>query len=295
MSRPERPAAIPLRRAASGSRPACQGPARRLPWAAVRILFVGDVVGSPGRRAVRELVPLLRLEHGIDLVVANGENSAGGAGVTPGTAGELFDSRVDVITSGDHLWDEKTVESLLADEPRFLRPLNYPQGTPGSGWTLWPDDREPRAAVINLQGRTFMPPLDNPFHAVDRILPEIRRRTKVIFVDMHAEATSEKVAMARFLDGRVTAVAGTHTHIQTADEQILEGGTGFLCDAGCTGGQDGVLGRSAGPVLKRYLTGRPQRFGVAKKKAMLQGLLLEADPASGRCLRVERIRDPLPE
>ena len=261
----------------------------------VKILFIGDVVGSPGRRAVRELVPLLRLEHDIDLIVANGENSAGGAGITPDTANELYESRVDIITSGDHLWDQKTVSSLLENEPRFVRPLNYPVGTPGQGWTWWPDEEEPRAAVINLQGRTFMPPLDNPFHVVDALLPEIRKRVKVILVDMHAEATSEKVAMARFLDGRITALVGTHTHIQTADEQVLAGGTGFLCDAGCTGGQNGILGREADPVIRRYLTGRPQRFGVAKKQVILHGLLLSADPDTGKCLSLTRVKDPLPD
>lgn len=260
----------------------------------VRILFIGDIVGSPGRRAVRELVPLLRRRHSIDMVVANGENAAGGAGITPETADEIYEAQVDVITTGDHLWDQRTVMQLLQEESRFLRPLNYPSGTPGRGATVWRHPGGVSVAVVNLQGRAFMPALDNPFHAIDAALPSLRRKTPIILIDMHAEATSEKIAMARFLDGSITALAGTHTHVQTADEQILPGGTGFLCDAGFTGGQESVLGREVNPVIKRFLTNQPQRFGVAKKRIALHGVIFDADETTGKCLSVERLSQPLP-
>ena len=260
----------------------------------MRILFVGDIVGSPGRRAVRELVPLLRIQHEIDLVIANGENSAGGSGITPETAAHIFESQVDVITSGDHLWDQREVMELLRHEPRFLRPLNYPPGTPGQGTVFWPASGPPRAAIVNLQGRTFMPPLDNPFLAIEAVIDSLRQTTPVVFVDMHAEATSEKITMARYLDGRISALVGTHTHVQTADEQILPKGTGFLCDAGFTGGQEGVLGRETGPILKRCLTYQPQRFKVAKKRVVLHGIRLEIDEKTGKCRSVERVAEPLP-
>lgn len=231
----------------------------------MKLLFIADIVGQPGRRAVKELVPGLRRLHRVDVVVANGENSAGGSGITVNTAAEIFASGVDIITSGDHLWDQKEVMQLLANERRFVRPLNYPPGTAGQGSTVFEREGVPKLAVINLQGRTFMPPLDNPFHSV---LAEVRRlqpSTRTIFVDFHAEATSEKVALARMLDGQVSAVIGTHTHVQTADEQIFPGGTAFLCDAGFTGPHESVIGREIEPIVQRFLTSMPQRFEVAKE------------------------------
>ena len=192
------------------------------------MLFIADIVGQPGRRAVKELVPQLRQQHGLSLVVANGENSAGGSGITSSTAAEIFAAGVDIITSGDHLWDQKEVMGLLENERRFVRPLNYPPGTPGQGSTLFQAPGLPPVAVLNLQGRTFMPALENPFPAALAEVERLRQTTKVIFVDMHAEATSEKIALARMLDGQVSAVIGTHTHVQTADEQIFPGGTAFL-------------------------------------------------------------------
>ena len=189
-------------------------------------MFVGDVVGEPGRRAVRQIVPRLRRERGIDLVVANGENAAGGSGITVGTANELLAAGVDVITSGDHLWDQREVTVLLEHEPRFLRPLNYPEGTPGQGSRVIPiAGRERSVAVLNLQGRTFMAALEHPFRAAVAEVERLRSSTPVILVDFHAEATSEKIALARMLDGRVSVVIGTHTHVQTADEQVFPGGT----------------------------------------------------------------------
>jgi metallophosphoesterase (TIGR00282 family) len=259
----------------------------------VKILFIGDVVGQPGRRAVKELVPVLRERHGIHVIIANGENSAGGSGITPATAAELFDAGVHIITSGDHLWDQKEVVELLQNEPRFVRPLNYPAGIPGRGSTIFENANLTPVAVVNLQGRTFMPPLENPFLMVEPEVKRLREITKIIFVDMHAEATSEKIAIARMLDGRVSAVVGTHTHVQTADEQIFPGGTAYLSDAGFTGPQDSVLGREIEPVIKRFLTNTPQRFGVASENIMLKGVLIDVDEKSGRALKIERVSEAL--
>lgn len=260
----------------------------------MKILFIGDIVGSPGRRAVRELVPRLRAEHGLDMVVANGENSAGGSGITPGTAQEIFESGVDVITSGDHLWDQKEVTHLLASEPRFLRPLNYPPGTPGAGSTIFRKEGLPPVAVINVQGRTFMANLEEPFRAVDAEVSRLVGEVSIFLVDVHAEATSEKIALGRFLDGRVSAVIGTHTHVQTADEQVFPGGTAFLCDAGFTGPHESVLGREIEPIIQRFLTSQPQRFAVAKERVLLQGAIIEVDNASGRAVGITRVSVPLP-
>jgi hypothetical protein len=260
----------------------------------VKILFVGDIVGEPGRRAVKALVPRLRQQHGIDAVVANGENSAGGAGITPKTAEEIFSGGVDAITTGDHLWDQKEVTALLENEPRFLRPLNYPPGTVGQGSHLFPLKGCLPLAVLNLQGRTFMPDLDNPFAVVQSEVARLRALTKIILVDFHAEATSEKIALARLLDGQVSAVIGTHTHVQTADEQIFPGGTAFLCDAGFTGPHESVLGREIEPVIKRFLTHLPQRFEVAAKRVLLQGAIVEVDNDTGRARSIQRISEPLP-
>ncbi len=258
----------------------------------MKLLFIADIVGQPGRQAVKELIPKLRRQHGINLVVANGENSAGGSGITVNTAQEIFSSGVDIMTSGDHLWDQKEVVDLLANERRFVRPLNYPPGTPGQGSTIFQAENQPPVAVINLQGRTFMPPLDNPFHCVLAEIERLRKTTKLIFVDFHAEATSEKVALARMLDGRVSAVIGTHTHVQTADEQIFPGGTAFLCDAGFTGPHESVIGREIEPIIKRFMTNQPQKFEVAKGRVLLQGALLEIDDASGKALKIQRISEP---
>ena len=206
------------------------------------MLFIADIVGQPGRRAVRELVPKLRQRHRLDLVVANGENAAGGSGITVKTAEEIFAAGVDVMTSGDHLWDQKEVAELLEREGRFVRPLNYPAGTPGQGSTIFRAPGQPPVGVINLQGRTFLQALENPFHCALAAVELLRKTTNLIFIDFHAEATSEKVALARMLDGRVSALIGTHTHVQTADEQIFPGGTAFLCDAGFTGPHESVIG-----------------------------------------------------
>jgi metallophosphoesterase (TIGR00282 family) len=255
----------------------------------VKLLFIGDIVGEPGRKAVKALLPKLREQHGFDFVVANGENSAGGSGITPKTAGEIFSASVDVITSGDHLWDQKEVMELLANEKRFLRPLNYPSGTPGQGSAVFQHGSLPPVAVLNLQGRTFMPVIENPFLVVRAEVERLRQQTKIIFVDFHAEATSEKIAFARMLDGQVSAVVGTHTHVQTADEQIFPGGTAYLSDAGFTGPHESVLGREIEPVIKRFATNMPQRFEVAKDRVLLHGAVIEIDEASGRAVRIQRV------
>jgi metallophosphoesterase (TIGR00282 family) len=259
----------------------------------VKILFIGDVVGSPGRQAVAQLVPKLRDQHRIHFVIANGENSAGGSGITPATASELFSAGVDAITTGDHLWDQKEVMGLLENEPRFLRPRNYPPGTPGHGSAVLEREGLPPMAVLNLQGRVFMPEIENPFASALAEVERLRARTNIIFIDMHAEATSEKIALARMLDGKVSAVIGTHTHVQTADEQIFPGGTAFLCDAGFTGAHESVLGRDIEPVIKRFVTNMPQRFTVAKERVRLQGVLLEINDGSGKAESIQRVSEAI--
>jgi metallophosphoesterase (TIGR00282 family) len=244
---------------------------------------------------VAQLVPKLRAQHTVHFVIANGENSAGGAGITPATASELFSAGVDAITTGDHLWDQKEVMGLLENEPRFLRPRNYPHGTPGHGSAVFERQGLPPLAVINLQGRVFMPELENPFSFANDEVQRLQQRTNVIFIDMHAEATSEKIALARMLDGKVSAVVGTHTHVQTADEQIFPGGTAFLCDAGFTGAHESVLGREIDPIIQRFLTNTPQRFGVAKNRVLLQGVLIEINGATGRAETIQRVSEPLVE
>jgi 2',3'-cyclic-nucleotide 2'-phosphodiesterase len=260
----------------------------------VKILFIGDIVGSPGRRAVREILPNLQHQHGLDVIIANGENSAGGNGITPDIAAELFGYGVNAITTGDHLWDQKEVLELLQNEPRFLRPLNYPPSTPGKGSTILKIRDLPPVAVMNVQGRTFMqPPLDNPFTLAMDEAKWLRQQTPIIFVDFHAEATSEKIAFARMLDGQVSAVVGTHTHVQTADEQVFPGGTAYLTDAGFTGPHESVLGREITPVITRFRTAMPQRFEVARNDIKLHGAVIEIDDASGKALRIQRISQKL--
>jgi hypothetical protein len=264
----------------------------------VKLLFIGDIVGQPGRNAVKQLLPKLREQHALDFIIANGENAAGGSGITPKTAEEIFSAGVDIMTSGDHLWDQKEVAELLQNEKRFLRPLNYPAGAPGQGSAIvqvqnskFKTQNSLSVAVVNLQGRTFMPPLENPFLCVLDEVKRLREQTKIIFVDFHAEATSEKIAFARMLDGQVSAVIGTHTHVQTADEQIFAGGTAFLTDAGFTGPQESVLGREIEPIIRRFLTNVPQKFDLAKNRVLLQGAVIEIDEATGKAVKIERVSE----
>jgi 2',3'-cyclic-nucleotide 2'-phosphodiesterase len=257
----------------------------------VKVLFIGDVVGKPGRRAVKELVPVLRQRFALDVVVANGENSAGGSGITPETASELFDAGVNVITSGDHLWDQKEVSVLLENEPRFLRPANYPEGVSGRGSNIYNLPGQQPFAVLNLQGRIFMPTLENPFACAQAEVAKLRNQVRIIIVDIHAEATSEKIAMARMLDGEVSAVIGTHTHVQTADQQIFPNGTAFLCDAGFTGPHESILGREIAPIIERFIKNTPQRFSVAKDRILLQGAVIDIDSATGHARSIERVSE----
>jgi metallophosphoesterase (TIGR00282 family) len=259
----------------------------------VKLLFIGDIVGSPGRRAVSELLPKLRERHSLDVIIANGENSAGGNGITPDIAADLYSYGIDALTTGDHLWDQKEVLELLQNEPRFLRPLNYPPGTPGHGSTVLKIRDLPPVAVMNVQGRTFMPPLENPFLLAMDEAKWLRQHTNIIFVDFHAEATSEKIAFARMLDGQVSAVVGTHTHVQTADEQIFPGGTAYLTDAGFTGPHESVLGREIQPVLQRFRTAMPQRFEVARHDVKLHGAIIEVDNATGKATAIQRVSEPM--
>jgi 2',3'-cyclic-nucleotide 2'-phosphodiesterase len=257
----------------------------------LKLLFLGDIVGEPGRRAVIETVPRWKEERGLDFVIVNGENSANGRGITPKICTDLLRAKVAVITSGDHIWDQKDIVPHLDMEPRLLRPLNYPPGTPGRG-SIVLDTPKGKIAVVNVQGRTFMqPPLENPFLAMQAEVERLRGETPIIFVDMHAETTSEKIAMGRFLDGKVSAVVGTHTHTQTSDEQIFPGGTAFLCDAGMCGPAESCLGRSVEPIIHRFLTGRPVQYPVATGPVRLCGVIVEIDESTGRALQIKRISE----
>jgi metallophosphoesterase (TIGR00282 family) len=258
----------------------------------VKILFIGDVVGKPGRRAVATLVPKLREERGIDFVIANGENSAHGAGLTGATVDALLSSGVEIITTGDHVWDQKEIYEVIEREPRLLRPLNFPPSAPGRGATVVQADGKPAVGVINLIGRVFLPGSDCPFRAAEAEVARMRKQTNIIIVDLHAEATSEKIAMGRFLDGKVSAVIGTHTHVATADEQILPKGTAYISDVGMCGPHDSVLGREVEAVLKRFLTQMPQKMEVAEGDVALCGVIVEVDENSGRARSIERIRIP---
>ena len=260
----------------------------------LRLLFLGDIIGEPGRRAVVDSLPRLKEERGLDFIVVNGENSAAGRGITQKISIDLLRAGAAVITTGDHIWDQREIGQYIDTEPRLLRPLNYPPGTPGLG-SIVLDTPKGKVAVVNVQGRTFMqPPLDNPFLAMRDEVERLRRETPVIFVDMHAETTSEKIAMGRFLDGKVSAVVGTHTHTQTADEQIFPGGTSFLCDAGMCGPSESCLGREIEPIIKKFLTGRPIMFPVARGPVKLHGAIIEIDEQTGRALRIERFAQVAP-
>ena len=257
----------------------------------MKLLFIGDIVGEPGRKAVESIVPRLRDEHALDFVIANGENSAGGNGITPPIAGELFSAGVDVITSGDHLWDQKTVSELLYSEPRFLRPLNYPPGVIGRGANVFQVRNLPPIGVMNVQGRVFMPPMENPFTTADEAVSRLREQTKIIFVDFHGEASSEKQGIGFFCDGRASLVVGTHTHVPTADHQILPGGTAYMTDAGMTGDYDSVIGMQKDEPLRRFTTGIPSgRFEPALGAATLSGVAVETDDSTGLALRVAPVR-----
>ena len=258
----------------------------------MNILFIGDIVGAPGRRALEELLPRVVDRQFIDLVVANGENASGGLGITPQVADQLLAQGIDVLTSGNHIWKHKEIIPYLESTDRLIRPANYPPETPGRGYAIVETAAGEAAAVINLEGRVFMNPLECPFRTVDRVLEAIPKEVKVVLVDMHAEATSEKQAMGWHLDGRVSAVLGTHTHVQTADERILPAGSGYISDAGMTGPVDSVIGMKREIILERFLSQRPQPFKVATQNIQLQGVIVKIDPL-GRCLEISRVHLPL--
>jgi hypothetical protein len=256
----------------------------------MKILFIGDIVGSPGRQLVADHLADIVAQGGADLVVANGENSAAGFGITPRLAEELLAQGIDVITGGNHIWDRKELLEYIPGEPRLLRPANFPEGTPGWGVFVGEARNGVRYAVINLQGRVFMGSIDDPFRAADRVLGELGADVKVILVDFHAETTSEKQAMGWHLDGRVSAVLGTHTHVATADERVLPGGTAYITDVGMTGPHDGVIGMDRAAVLRRFLDGMPARFEVATGNAQMNCVWIEVDSSTGRAISIERRR-----
>lgn len=257
----------------------------------LKLLFLGDVVGEPGRKAVIAMAPKFKEERGVDFLVVNGENAANGRGITPKISIDLLRAGAAVITSGDHIWDQKEIIPYLPTEPRMLRPINYPAGTPGGGSVVL-ETAKGKVGVINVQTRTFMnPPLENPFLALRDEVERMRAETPIIFVDVHGETTSEKIAVGRFLDGKVSAVVGTHTHTQTADEQIFPGGTAFLCDAGMCGPSESILGREIVPIIERFLTSRPAVFPVARGPVKVMGAMIEIDETTGRALKIERVAE----
>lgn len=261
----------------------------------MKILFIGDIVGKPGRRAVRELLPRLIGEYSIDAVIANCENAAAGFGITREIVEELYANNIDVMTSGNHIWDKKEVMEFIGDYQTLLRPANYPEKVPGSGSVVVQTAAGVNVGVLNLAGRIFMMPIDCPFTRAKREIDKLRKQTKIIIVDIHAEATSEKKALGWYLDGEVSAVLGTHTHVQTADEEILPGGTAYLSDAGMTGAFDSVIGVKKEAVIERFLTGMPNKFDTAKGDVRLQGVLLDIDAETGKAGSVERISVKLKE
>lgn len=255
----------------------------------MRVVVIGDVNGKAGRRMLREHLPRLVGRHQADFVVANVENAADGFGVTPELCEEFLAAGVDCLTSGNHIWDKAEILDYLPGQPRLLRPLNYPEGAPGAGAYVGETPGGIPVAVVNLMGRVFMPPCDDPFPKADGVLARLAPRARVILVDMHAEATSEKMAMAFHLDGRVSAVFGTHTHVPTADERILAGGTAYITDLGMTGAYDSVIGIEKELALRRFLTGMPVRFSTAKRDPRLCGALIDIDEGTGRARAIERI------
>ncbi|MDI6871320.1 MAG: TIGR00282 family metallophosphoesterase [Bacillota bacterium] len=256
---------------------------------AFRCLFLGDVVGRPGREAVQALLPVLRQRYGADLVVANVENAAGGFGITAPVAEELHAAGVDLMTTGNHVWDKKEAYPFIADCPYLVRPANYPPGVPGRGTLLHRLPGGGSVGLLNLSGRAFLDSLDDPFRLAPELLEPLRRETRVILVDFHAEATAEKVAMGWHLDGQVSAVIGTHTHVPTADARLLPGGTAFITDVGMVGPRDSVLGMDTATILRRFLTQMPERFPVAEGPVLLCGVFLELNEVSGQAERIEQV------
>jgi 2',3'-cyclic-nucleotide 2'-phosphodiesterase len=255
----------------------------------LRILFIGDIVGSPGRKIVHDRLADILAQREIDLCIANGENSASGFGITPRIAQDLLSTGVEVITGGNHIWDRREILEFFPHEPRLLRPANFPNGLPGSGLFVGRAKNGVRYAVLNLQGRTFMAPLDDPFRKAELELAKIPPDVKVILVDMHAETTSEKQAMGWYLDGKVSAVVGTHTHVPTADSRVLPSGTAYITDVGMTGPHDSVIGMEKEGVLKRFLDALPARFVVAEGDVQMNTVLIDVDESTGRAYSIDRL------
>jgi metallophosphoesterase (TIGR00282 family) len=256
----------------------------------VKVLFIGDIFGEPGRRALARAVPRLVGQRQIDIVIGNGENAAGGFGITPELAEELFDLGLAVITTGNHAWDKREILDYFPREPRLLRPANYPDGVPGHGSVVVESAGGEKLGVLQLMGRAYMPTLDCPFQVAKKELAALKKRAATVIVDMHAEATSEKMAMGHYLDGEVVAVVGTHTHVQTADDQILPKGTAYLTDIGMTGPLHSVIGVRKELAIEKFLTGMPRRFEVASGPSVFCAVLLELDARLGKALSIERIR-----
>ena len=256
----------------------------------MKVLFIGDIFGEPGRRALARAVPRLVAQRQVDIVIGNGENAAGGFGITPELAEELFDLGLAVITTGNHAWDKKEILDYFPREPRLLRPANYPSGVPGNGSVVVESAGGEQLGVLQLMGRAYMPTLDCPFQVAKKELVALKKRTVAVIVDMHAEATSEKMAMGHYLDGEVVAVVGTHTHVQTADDQILPKGTAYVTDIGMTGPLHSVIGVKKELAIEKFLTGMPRRFEVASGPSVFCAVLLELDARLGKALSIERIR-----
>jgi len=256
----------------------------------MKVLYIGDIMGEPGRRAVARMVPRLVSQRQIDVVVGNGENAAGGFGITPDLAEELFGMGLSAITTGNHAWDKKEILDYFPRERRLLRPANYPEGVPGQGSVIVQAKNGEELAIVQLMGRAYMPTLDCPFQVAKREMGKLRKRVAAVIVDMHAEATSEKTAMGHYLDGEATAVVGTHTHVQTADEQILPRGTAYLTDIGMTGPLHGVIGVKKELAIEKFLTGMPRRFEVAAGPTGFCAALIELDARIGKALSIERVR-----
>lgn len=256
----------------------------------MRILFIGDIMGSPGRNAVARTLPVVRQEFGnFDFIIANGENSAAGFGLTERVMNELFSMGIDILTNGNHVWDKKEFIPFLSSEPRVLRPANHPEGTVGRGFAVYEKNGK-RLSVMCLQGRTFMPPLDCPFRRAERLIAE--SEVPAVFVDFHAEASSEKRALACWLDGKVSAVAGTHTHVQTADEEVLPQGTAFISDVGMTGGHAGIIGMTLDSVLPKFLYGIPSKFEICDEDVRFQAVVVDIDEETGRGMGIHRVNIP---
>jgi len=259
----------------------------------MNILCIGDIVGKPGRQAIETLLPGLKKEYLTDLVVVNVENAAGGAGLTPNLAQDFFNMGCDVLTLGDHVWDQRVLQDYLDESDYLIRPANFPNGVPGKGWCIKRLPSGQKVGVVNLLGRVFMRyGVACPFRSLEDIVQQIEKETPIILVDMHAETTSEKMALGHFMDGRVTAILGTHTHIQTADERVLEQGTAYITDLGMTGPYNSVIGQDKEIIIKRFLTSMPEKFHVAQEDTILHGVVITADEKTGKAQKIIRLQKP---